>query len=84
MREDKNEQAIKKAIAVLAKVACDGETLGYRDGPAPSIEVRSEALRSLASYVPHPDAIEVLTKILGDDWYGLELRQVAAAALRNR
>jgi hypothetical protein len=84
MSDYERNRVIEVAISTLAEVAMDGETLGYRDGPAPSLEVRSAALRSLASYVPHPKAVEVLTRILTDDWYGHELRKVAAEALRNK
>lgn len=84
IQDQDRERAIEQAIRTLASVATDIETLGYRDGPAPSLEVRLTALRSLGSYVPHPQAVAILTKILGDDWYGQEMRKVAAEALSRR
>ena len=83
MAED--SEAIRDAIKALAEIADDDANIpGFRFGSRPSLEVRIEAIRSLASYVPHPDAVRVLTEILTKEWYEQELRKVAAEALRNK
>ncbi len=76
---------IEKIIKKLGDIASyDSSVGGFHYGSPPSLEVRIEAVHSLGSYVPHPDAVEVLTKIIDSDWIKQEIRIAAARALRNK
>jgi len=76
---------IENIIEKLGDIATyDSSVGGFHYGSPPSLEVRIEAVHSLGTYVPHPKAVEVFTKIIDSDWLKQEISIAAALALRNK
>lgn len=73
--------AEREAIRTLAKIAKDGELPGAQRPP--SIGLRIEAAKALATFLPHPAALEALLDILNQPWAPAELHAAAAKALSD-
>lgn len=66
------EQETEEAIKALVRIAIELD--GYLLEP---IEMRKEAVRKPGSFMPHPEAMKFLTKIVSSREYSKELRMIA-------
>jgi hypothetical protein len=73
--------AEREAIRTLARLVKDDDPLGSQRPP--SIGLRIEAAKALATFLPHPEALEALVDILNQPWAPAELHAAAAQALRD-
>jgi hypothetical protein len=78
---ERDNFAEREAIRTLARIIKDEGLLGSQRPP--SIGLRIEAAKALATFLPHPEALEALVDILNQPWAPAELHAAAAKALRN-
>ena len=74
------DEAVLKTIKKLGDIATYDGAYGGQE----PLEMRVDAVRSLASYMPHPEATRILTDIIDTDYLNREIRQVAIQALRKK